>query len=208
MANAARIHAGERGKDPRRYADVRLRRRGAGARLFGVAAILRQPGGHLAARGRRRIDDRLAHGAAGVRFRPQPIPAGPLGAALVSTIMTAFETVYRRLYGRVADAVPVEAVNWRVAVRGPQPSVDLRTRAGTLTSDARAALKGSRPVYFPQLGEYRLTPVYDRYQMGPGSSFGGPAIVEERESTFVIGPGATASIDAYLNLVMRDDHAR
>jgi N-methylhydantoinase A len=63
-------------------------------------------------------------------------------------------------------------------------------------------------VYFPEFGEYRPTAVYDRYHMGPGSRFGGPAIVEERESTLVVGPGATAAIDEYLNLVMRYDHAR
>ena len=33
-------------------------------------------------------------------------------------------------------------------------------------------------------------PVYDRYRLGPGAAFVGPAIVEERESTTVIGAGA------------------
>ena len=32
--------------------------------------------------------------------------------------------------------------------------------------------------------------VYDRYRLGPGATLQGPAIVEERESTTVIGPGA------------------
>jgi N-methylhydantoinase A len=137
-----------------------------------------------------------------------PIPAGALSPAAVPLLINTFETVYRKLYGRVAEAVAVETVNWRVAVRGPKPSLDLRARAGTLTSDARSALKGRRPVYFPQFGDYRSTSVYDRYQLGPGSVFAGPAIVEERESTVVVGPGATASIDEYLNLVMGYDHAR
>ena len=34
------------------------------------------------------------------------------------------------------------------------------------------------------------TPVYDRYALAPGTTFKGPAIVEERESTAVIGPAA------------------
>jgi N-methylhydantoinase A len=33
-------------------------------------------------------------------------------------------------------------------------------------------------------------------------SFEGPAIVEERDSTAVIGPGATVTIDAFANLVV------
>lgn len=134
------------------------------------------------------------------------IPAGPLGPGAMPAIMDSFERVYRQLYGRVAEAVRVETVNWRVGVRGPKPSLDLR-RAGASTSDARSALKGHRPVYFPHVAEYRPTPVYDRYRLGPGSSFDGPAIVEERESTAVVGPGTTASIDKYLNLIVRHDRA-
>ncbi|MEX2270017.1 MAG: hydantoinase/oxoprolinase family protein [Vicinamibacterales bacterium] len=264
MANAARIHAAERGKDPRAFPLFAFG--GAGpVHAFGVATILCSPaviaplgagvgstigfltaplafdfvrssieeiatldwaranalfaemeheGVALLERSGLRPGEITVARCADLRYVGQghevkvTIPAGPLGPAVVPVIMSSFETVYRYLYGRVAEGVPVETVNWRVAVRGPKPAVDLRTRAGALTNDARAALKGRRPVYFPQLGEYRPTAVYDRYQMGPGSWFSGPAIVEERESTLVIGPGATASIDEYLNLVMRYDHAR
>jgi N-methylhydantoinase A len=44
--------------------------------------------------------------------------------------------------------------------------------------------------------------VYDRYRLGPGATFVGPAIVEERESTTVIGPGAAVSVDSEGNLVV------
>ena len=44
-------------------------------------------------------------------------------------------------------------------------------------------------------------PVYDRYRLSPGQSFEGPAIVEERESTVVLGPDARTRIDDALNLI-------
>ena len=44
--------------------------------------------------------------------------------------------------------------------------------------------------------------VYDRYSLPPGTEFAGPAIVEERESTTIVGPSARARIDEYLNLIM------
>jgi N-methylhydantoinase A len=44
--------------------------------------------------------------------------------------------------------------------------------------------------------------VYDRYALAPGAAFAGPALVEERESTCVVGPGATVSVDAFRNLVI------
>jgi N-methylhydantoinase A/oxoprolinase/acetone carboxylase beta subunit len=46
------------------------------------------------------------------------------------------------------------------------------------------------------------TPVFDRYALRPGMEIAGPGIVEERESTTVIGPRMRASVDAYLNLVV------
>src|SRR4029077_8437804 len=110
------------------------------------------------------------------------LPRGTFGPANRPAIVEAFGAVYRRLYGRVADGVPLEAVNWRVVVSGPVPSLDLRRRVAGVGT-AAAALKGHRPVYFPQFDGYHATPVYDRYRLGPGAAFAGPAIVEEREST-------------------------
>ncbi len=66
---------------------------------------------------------------------------------------------------------------------------------------ADSALKGQRPVYFPDVG-YRDVPVYDRERFTAGMTFSGPAIVEERESTAVIWPGDRARIDDYLAMVV------
>jgi N-methylhydantoinase A len=132
------------------------------------------------------------------------LPDGELRAASVETIAARFAVVYAQLYGRVAGAVPLESMTWRVTVRGPRPTLDTRGQASGLSSDAPAALKGARPVYFQDTHGYRTTPVYDRYRLGPGASFDGPAIVEERECTVVVGPSTTASIDEYLNLLVRD----
>jgi N-methylhydantoinase A len=45
------------------------------------------------------------------------------------------------------------------------------------------------------------TPVYDRYALAAGARVEGPAIVEERESTTVLPPGAAATVDEYASLV-------
>jgi N-methylhydantoinase A len=65
------------------------------------------------------------------------------------------------------------------------------------------AQKGRRPIYLPETRGFELVPVYDRYALTPGSRFAGPAIVEERESTAVIGPGALVAVDEWLNLVIQ-----
>jgi N-methylhydantoinase A len=110
-----------------------------------------------------------------------------------------FESTYTKLYGRTPPGVPIEAVSWRVRVVGPEP--ELRLKAGRAYSDGRVE-KGKRPAYFPELGGFHQTAVYDRYALPPGAELRGPAIVEERESTVVIGPGARGRVDELLNIVV------
>jgi N-methylhydantoinase A len=49
---------------------------------------------------------------------------------------------------------------------------------------------------------YADVPVYDRYTLAAGSTLTGPAIIEERESTVVIGTGAGLRVDPIGTLVV------
>jgi N-methylhydantoinase A len=144
------------------------------------------------------------------------IPAGPLGPGRLDAITAAFEAAYRLLYSRTPQGVPLEALNWRAVVSGPRPdilrgSVDGGS-AGTASrqsADGGSAgaisgppqLKSRRRAYFPEARGYVETPVYDRYALGPGARLEGPAIVEERESTTVIGPGTVITVDMHRTLI-------
>ena len=75
-------------------------------------------------------------------------------------------------------------------------------QAAHADGSARQALKGTRRAWFAETGAYVDTPVYDRYALTPGTELSGPAIVEERESTAVIGPGASCRVDDGLSLVV------
>jgi len=132
------------------------------------------------------------------------LPPGRLSPDSVADLHDRFEASYRRLYGRVGPDVALEALHWRVRVSGPQPALRLRLeRPGQ--GGRRDARKGVRSAYFPEAGGYVDTPVYDRYRLGVGSAFDGPAIVEERESTLVVGPGGRAEVDPHGNVVVRWD---
>jgi N-methylhydantoinase A len=108
----------------------------------------------------------------------------------------AFEAAYVRAHGRTGPDVPIEAISWRVMTRGPDPELRLVAES-TGGGNAR---KGTRHVHFG--GGYVETPIYDRYRMGPGTQVEGPAIVEERESTTVVGPGASARVATDGSLVV------
>jgi N-methylhydantoinase A len=132
------------------------------------------------------------------------VPSGPLDPGSLAAITANFEAAYRALYSRTPMGVPIEALNWRVVVSGPAPDISVSgSRPGAQTPHAAAPLpKGTRKAYFPEVSGYADTPVYDRYALTPGAAVFGPAIIEERESTTVAGPGARVSVDARLTLIM------
>jgi N-methylhydantoinase A len=256
MANAARAHLGERGKDPRRLPMYAFG--GAGpVHGYRVAEILRLPAlispfgagvgstfgllsaplafdfvrsaysrmdeldwqfandllHEMAEEGRKVLEgsglsasEVVYRRTADMRYVGQghevsvALPDGVLGAQHLGRIQDAFEETYRALYGRKGPDVPLEVINWRVVASGPRPEWNLKlTREAANPRDAR---KGSRRAYFPEREGYVETTIYDRYALKPGMEFAGPAIVEERESTLIIGPRGHARVDNMLNVVV------
>jgi N-methylhydantoinase A len=258
MANAARVHAVERGKDPRKYPLFAFG--GAGpvhayrvARALGVPGFVAPLGaGATSAFGflcaplafdfKRslygRLDDlawsevnralgemeeegRNLLRASGVedeeikvrrlgemRYVGQghevavELPEGTLGPDDAAEIEERYRQEYRRLYGREGPDVPLETMTWRLEVASPRPRIQLEPRKGSPRAPSEAH-KGEREIYHPEHEDFRNVPVYDRYRLDPGAAFEGPAVVEERESTVVLGPDAEVEIDAARNLIVR-----
>ena len=71
----------------------------------------------------------------------------------------------------------------------------------TFGQNGSVGQKGTRQAFFPEAGSYIDCPVYDRYVLGVGAVVTGPAIIEERESTLVVGTGDVGTLDAHGNLV-------
>jgi len=113
-------------------------------------------------------------------------------------VRASFHEVYAARYGYANPAEPVEIVTWKLSAVGGSPRIAL-AKAGASSADVRR--KGTRRAYFPEARGYTDTPVYDRYELAAGTSLTGPAIVEERESTTVLPPGVTATVDEYASLI-------
>jgi N-methylhydantoinase A len=119
--------------------------------------------------------------------------------ALFDQLDELFGAAYEKTYAlRLAE--PLEIVNWKVEAAGPAPSLgDGYVLSGTMgKGDAR---KGIRRAYDHTQGALVDWPVYDRYALLPGMTVEGPALIEERESTCVVPPGNTVTVDARYNLV-------
>ena len=128
------------------------------------------------------------------------LPDGPYSADSRAALTAAFEASYLEKFTRTPPAVPVEIINIRVTVTAEVPGSTLAL--GAAEAEAGTALKGERPVYFPENGEFVATPVYDRYALKSGDEFQGPAVIEERESTLIVGPGGRFRVAPSGNIVV------
>jgi N-methylhydantoinase A len=129
-----------------------------------------------------------------------PVPNGWLEDSQREAMIQAFEQVYQELYQRTGPTVGLEVINWRLVVSGPKPDLKLAASDGLVGGSADEALKGRRDAYVHEEQAFCPVPVYDRYRLGPGVRFSGPAIVEERESTVIVGPRGRVSTDDLRNL--------
>ena len=68
---------------------------------------------------------------------------------------------------------------------------------GAAEEALRAAIKGQRLAYSPVAKDFIPYTVYNRDRLLRGARFSGPAIVEERESTTIVGEDAYVSVENY-----------
>jgi N-methylhydantoinase A len=129
---------------------------------------------------------------------PVPMPSLTPGADDIAAIGQNFLSAYRERFGRALDGLPIEALTWRLAASAPGRDIAME---GAQKSEAGEARRGSRRALFEGHGWCDCA-VYDRYRLAPGAAFAGPALVEERESTCVIPPGALVSVDRHRNLII------
>ena len=122
---------------------------------------------------------------------------------LAELLLEEFLQRYAELFGRSISDVAIETVSWRISASGPTPNIQLNFEGQQI--DRGAVEKGERQVFFPETG-YAPCKIYNRYGLEAGTSFAGPAVIEERESTVVAGPDTTISVDDHLNLIVDIDY--
>ncbi|NQU63923.1 MAG: hydantoinase/oxoprolinase family protein, partial [SAR324 cluster bacterium] len=100
-----------------------------------------------------------------------------------------FDDTYRKLYGRTYPETPVEFVTFKVRAGLPERPFQippLKSKGGTLEN----CKKGDRLAFSLLKKDFIPFSVFDRSKLYPGCAFKGPAIIEEKESTIVVGEDA------------------
>jgi N-methylhydantoinase A len=101
-------------------------------------------------------------------------------------IASRFHAAHERTRGYRLGQEPIELVTIRVTGRVPTDEPEIAHEGNNIRSETREA-------YFD--GQFQPTPVYERGGVPADETIDGPAIFESGESTVVVPPAWTASID-------------
>ena len=127
---------------------------------------------------------------------PLSVPAPTLNMA---DLRKEFEARHARLYGHHQAGGQIEVVHLQLAAIGrlsrpPAPSLGLTA--------VKPIARDRRPVYLDAQDGVVVTPIYDGDQLRPGQKVDGPALIDERNTTILIGRRDNLEVDAANNFVI------
>jgi len=125
------------------------------------------------------------------------LPAGEFTRLQRMDVRRLFDDVYEKLYGRTYPESEVEFINFKVRASLPEKLLQLPRLEVKKGQSLDGAVKGKRLAYSPLANDFVPYTVYDRYQLFPGAKFQGPAIIEELESTLIVGEDARVTTDEF-----------
>lgn len=119
------------------------------------------------------------------------------GTGALEEAVARFHEQHEREFAFRRDDAPVELYQLGLRAVGttPKPAFPAHDRTGT--ADPEPASR--RQVWFEETG-WVDTPIHDRASLPAGTTFDGPAVVEQLDSTIVVPPGTRAEVDEWLNV--------
>jgi N-methylhydantoinase A/oxoprolinase/acetone carboxylase beta subunit len=125
-----------------------------------------------------------------------PISGRDFGKMKKDEVRRRFDEVYEKLYGRTYPDSQVEFINFKVRASLPERLLQL-PKLGNRKQNLHEAVKGHRPAYSSMARDFIPYTVYDRYKLFPAARFRGPAIIEEKESTVIVGEDSSVAVDDF-----------
>lgn len=128
---------------------------------------------------------------------------GPLDEAALAQVVTDFEALYERKYGKGSAyrEAGMEMTQFRLTARGlmERPQIEAEATGGP---DAAAARIGRRPIFVEAAGAMVESDIYDFERLKPGNVVTGPAVIHTPITTIVLQQGQTGTLDGYRNVIV------
>jgi len=123
-----------------------------------------------------------------------------LDASSLSNLEEQFHRRHRDIYGHSNPDDPIEFVNLRlVSTYEPEKFSWSQRTEGTSLDDAR---KGTRETHFADDEDVYESAIYAREKLPLNETLSGPAVIEQKDSTTVVYPEQSCSVDEHGNLII------
>jgi N-methylhydantoinase A/acetophenone carboxylase len=96
----------------------------------------------------------------------------------------------------------INVENFYLTAFVPRPPIKMKRAAKKEVVIPHQAERGTRRAYWPTLGDFAETPVFDLELLRPGNSIAGPALIEAKDTTYVIEPQWRLKLDTYRNGIL------
>ena len=118
----------------------------------------------------------------------------------IDLIRSAFESTYRKTFGRLLDKIGMRVLNLRVTVVGRRPKFNLSILGPSKDCTIEEAKIGTRKVWVN--GKWSQADVFDRLDLPKNAVVSGPALLEQPDTTIFIEPDLKGIVDEFGNLVI------
>lgn len=124
----------------------------------------------------------------------------------IPNIQSRFHEVHRQRFSYASEGEPVEIVNLRLKAVG-RTTKPAFTQEPLGDLDPKAAHVGYKPVHFADAGSPSAarpvpTALYERARLAAGNIVVGPAVIFQLDTTSVVPPGWSATVDGWGNLMV------
>jgi N-methylhydantoinase A len=108
-----------------------------------------------------------------------------------SVFLSLFEAEYTRLFGRVVEGMKAEITVWSVSASTSRPALE---KVAQLGETHPVTSKKSRPVFDAAGADFVTATEHDRDNLKPGSTFEGPAIITESETSVFVSTSRRSTV--------------
>ncbi|MGC9345188.1 MAG: hydantoinase/oxoprolinase family protein [Candidatus Bathyarchaeales archaeon] len=126
----------------------------------------------------------------------------PFTEDVLRQTVESFHKKHTAIYGYAVKEEPVELVNVKLTAVGLVEKPKLKERPLHREKPSKEALMAKRKVFFEKYNDYINTPIYRREKLKAGNIINGSAVIEQYDTTTVVYPNWTASVDRFENIVL------
>jgi N-methylhydantoinase A len=130
-----------------------------------------------------------------------PFVAEDFDQARIGELGTDFHEMHETLFGYSEPDKRIEIMNIGIAAIGKMPKPEIKSEP-LGPEDARDSIKGRRSIYMSLEEGYCEVDIYQGEKLRAGNRIKGPAVIEEVNTTALLGPSQNLMVDEWNNFIV------